>query len=408
MTAELEMHELVSTDFHSSPYATYARLRTQAPVYWFERAGSWLVSRYDDVLAGFRDPRLSSARMDIFRERLDSDVEPSLRPLLLCLSSFLGLSDPPDHTRMRRAVGHALNQATVLRMRERISQRVDELLDHVSDSGTVDVIADIGYPLPATTISEVLGLPTSDTPRFRTWTDDIVGFISSETVDDIRAEKSAESLRALQDYLRPLLADRRKSPAADLMSVFVSAEAQGLMNGDEVMATCVTTLSGGEKTTTNLIGNGIRALLTHRREFERLKRDPSLIKSAIEECLRYESPVPRAWRFARDRLTISGVTIAANEPVLLLVASANRDPHQFSNPDCFDIGRDPNRHLGFGFGAHHCIGASLARLELEVLFERLLARFDDLQLVRERQGKWKEDLALAHRGLSSLWVEFRN
>ena len=167
MTAELEMHELVSTDFHSSPYATYPRLRTQAPVYWFDRAGSWLVSRYDDVLAGFRDPRLSSARMDIFRERLDGDVDASLRPLLLCLSSFLGLSDPPDHTRMRRAVGHALNQATVLRMRERIRQRVDDLLDHVSDSGTADVIADIAYPLPATTISEVLGLPTSDTPRFQ-------------------------------------------------------------------------------------------------------------------------------------------------------------------------------------------------------------------------------------------------
>ena len=173
---------------------------------------------------------------------------------------------------MRRAVGHALNHigqpsfgCGIVLCKGWTNCSIT-----ISDSGTVDVIADIGYPLPATTISEVLGLPTSDTARFRTWTDDIVGFISSETVDDIRAAKSAQSLHALQDDLRPLLADRRKSPTEDLMSVFVSAEAQGLMTGDEVMATCVTTLSGGEKTTTNLIGNWIRALLTHRSEFERL------------------------------------------------------------------------------------------------------------------------------------------
>jgi len=314
------------------------------------------------------------------------------------------MSDPPDHTRLRRAAGHALNREVVSRLRSGIQVTVDRLLDEVGTTMPVDMIESIGYPLPALTITRALGLPDDDTVLFRGWTENIVAFISSTTVDDERAARSAESLEALTDYLEPILAMKRQAPQDDLISNFVAAEAQGLISRNELMATCVTTLAGGRKTTTNLIGNATLALLTHPEQLVRLRADPSLMKSAVEEFLRFDSPVPRAWRFARETLRIANVDIPANDPVLLLAASANHDATQFENPESLDIGRSPNPHIGFGVGAHHCIGAPLARLETEVLFDRLLSRFTNIQLAFADPLPWKEDLALAHRGLESLWV----
>ena len=397
--------DLTSSQFAFDPYPSYAWLRDNAPVYWHDPAQSWLLSRHADVAMAFRDRRLSSARMNVFADRLPVSSAASSRALVGILASFLGMTDPPDHTRLRRAVASAFTPSAVDEFRFRVEGTVDRLLDAAEEAGTFDAIGSIAYPLPATTISQFLGLPSEDIGRFKEWTDEIVGFISSTTVDPDRARRGAAALDELEAYLEPVLADHRATPREDLISHLVAAEADGLMTAHEAMATCVTALSGGEKTTTNLIGNGLLALLAFPAQQDRLRRDRSLLKSAVEEFVRFDTPVPRTWRYAKEDVSIAGTTIRAGDPVLLLVAAANRDPAQFTDPDELDIGRSPNRHLGFGFGPHLCVGAPLARLEAEVVFDRFLGRFEHVGLVEGRPVEWREELALAHRGPRSLWVQ---
>jgi cytochrome P450 len=396
--------DLTSPQFATDPYPTYAWLRKHAPVYWHEPARSWLVSRHVDVATAFRDQRLSSARMTVFADRLPAATARSSRSLIRCLASFLGMSDPPDHTRLRRAVSPAFTSTAVERFRGRVESTVDRLLDSIESRSDFDVIKSFAYPLPATTISQFLGLPAEDIDRFKNWTDEIVGFISSTAVEPERARRSAVSLAELEAYLEPLLADRRAAPRDDLITHLVRAQSDGILSAHEAMATCVTALAGGEKTTTNLIGNGLLALLTFPDQLARLRSDPSLLKTAVEELVRFDTPVPRTWRYARETMDIAGTTVRAGDPVLLLVASANRDDSQFTDPDRLDVGRSPNRHLGFGFGPHLCVGAPLARLEAEVAFDRILRRFKRLTLVSGKPITWREDLALAHRGAHSIWA----
>ena len=395
---------LFSPEYFLDPYPFFHRLRALDPVHRSEPWDCWLVTRYADVSAALCDPRFSSSKMSRFTEDLPPAVRENVRPLILYLSSFMGLSDQPDHTRLRRLVNKAFVPRVIQGMQERIQAIVDDLLDAVQAEGRMDAIRDFAYPLPATVITEMIGLPSDQLEQFKRWSDDIVGFIGAGRASVDKAEAAQESVSALTEYYRPIIEDRRRQPRQDLISALVTAQDQGdQLSEVEMLATSITLLAGGHETTTGLIGNGLLALLQHPTQFRRLQDDPALIPHAIEELLRYDSPVQRAERLTRESVEIDGRTISAGERVLLVVAAANRDPAQFPEPDRLDVGRQENRHVAFGLGIHSCIGSPLARMEGTLAIETILRRFPSLGL-EEHELAWQENVAL--RVLKRLSVRF--
>lgn len=385
---------LFSPEYFLDPYPFFHRLRAIDPVHWSEPWDCWLVTRYADVSTALCDPCFSSSKMHRFSEDLPPAVREKVRPLILYLSSFMGLSDPPDHTRLRRLVNKAFVPKVIEGMRDRIQAIVDDLLDAVQAKGRMDAIRDFAYPLPATVIAELLGLPPDHIEQFKHWSDDIVGFIGAGRGSADKAEAAQEGVSALTEYYRPIIEDRRRRPRQDLISSLVTAQDQGnRLTEVELLATSITLLAGGHETTTGLIGNGLLALLQHPPQLRRLQDNPALMPTAIEELLRYDSPVQRAERLTREAVEIDGTAIGAGERVLLLVAAANRDPAQFTEPDCLDVGRRENRHVAFGLGIHFCIGAPLARLEGAVAIETILRRFPSLRL-EEQELAWQENVAM--------------
>jgi cytochrome P450 len=292
-------------------------------------------------------------------------------------------------------------------MRPRVQQVVDDLLDAVCGDGRMDAIADFAYPLPAIVIAETLGVPPADRDQFKRSADAIVSFLGSGRAVAEHARHAQRSYLALaENLLQPLIEERRRAPRADLISALIAAEGGGDgLSAEELTAMCVSFLTAGHETTTNLIGNGLLALLRHPAELRRLRDDPGLISTAVEELLRYDSPVQRQWRLASEELEIRGQPIAAGELVIQMLGAANRDPAQFPEPDRLDLGRQENRHVAFGNGVHFCLGAPLARVEGQVAFATLLRRLPDLALAHE-ELEWHPNMAF--RGLKALPVVFRS
>ena len=389
----------------ADPYSLFHQLRTAHPVLWSDSLNCWVLTRYTDVLSGLRDPRLSSNRMTAFMDQLSEPVREQTRPLRSYLSKFMGLSDPPNHTRIRRLVNKAFTPRVVQGMRQRIEQLVEDLLEKVDDTGRMDLISDLAHPLPVVLIAEVLGLPAEDRKEFKQWSDDIVAFLGTGRAMAERAERAQRSMLDLTNYYRGIMAQRRKHPKDDLISSLLAAEEDSdKLSEEELLATCVTLLSGGHETTTNLIGNGMLALLRNPEELQKLSAHPSLIVNATEELLRYDSPVQRAERVAIEEFEIDGKAIEKGQRVFLMLGAANRDPLQFPAPDRLDIARKPNRHIAFGLGIHFCVGAPLTRLEGQIAIDTLLRRLPQLRLVSERL-EWQENIAI--RGLNSLPVVFK-
>jgi cytochrome P450 PksS len=312
-------------------------------------------------------------------------------------------ADPPDHTRLRALVHQAFTPKLVEGMRGRIQGLTDGLLDAAAGRGTMDLIRDFALPLPTTVISEILGVPAADRHKFRRWTN-AVATASTSGWAKLRAIPHA---MAFVGYLRRLIAARRKAPRDDLVSALVKAEEAGdQLSGDELLSMLFLLLVAGHETTVNLIGNGTLALLTHADQWERLCAEPGLIKSAVEELLRYDSPVEAATeRYAMEEVTIAGVAIPRGALTFAVIASANRDDRQFDRPDDLDLAREPNRHLSFGQGFHYCLGAPLARLEGQIALATLARRLPDLRLAVPRSSlRWRPGLVL--RGMLSLPVAF--
>ena len=380
----------------SDPYPLFHRLRTEDPVHWEADLEFWALTRYADAVYALREDSL-----------LSSAIHDSPRPGGVGLSSarWFVFLDPPRHTRLRALVHSAFTPQVVEGLRARIQAIVDELLDRAAEAGRLDLIADLGFPLPAIVIAELLGVPAEDRAQFRAWSADLAaagGLVRMAADGAERLSRARAGGAALNAYFRDIIRERRRAPRDDLVSRLTGVQsAEGTLSEEELVDTCALLLFAGHETTTNLIGNGMLALLRHPDELSRLRADPSLIGSAVEELLRYDSPVQMRVRVARETVEIGGRRIAKGQRVLILVGAANRDPARFPDPDRLDIARPDNRHLAFGHGIHFCTGAPLARLEGAIAIRRLLRRFPRLELTTD-QLAWRETLTL--RALNALPV----
>jgi cytochrome P450 len=376
--------------FIADPYPTFHRLRAKGPVHK-SVLGFWVVTRYDDVQTVLRDPRLG-------KETIQKLVEKRTGQPAVDLSMLT--RDPPDHTRLRGLVAKAFTPRVVEALRPRVVAMVNELIDRMLEKGETDLMEDFAYPLPITVICELLGVPVEYQETFKHWSMDVArGLDAIFHVPEVAA-RSAAARHALADFFRALIAERRKAPRNDLLSVLIAAEEAGdTLTESELLATCTLLLVAGHETTVNLIGNGTLALLRNPDEFKRLRENPALAASATEELLRYDSPVQRTARIGTTDITLGDQTIPAGEVVMLFFGAANRDPARFPEPDRLDIGRTDNRHVAFSNGIHFCLGAPLARLEGQIAFEALTRRLPNLAL-KTATPSFRPSVTL--RGLTTL------
>ncbi len=381
MSAETLFHRIADHAHRADPYPLYAELREHGVAR--QDDGSYLVGTYHEIAELLHDPRISSDR----RHRTvpdDLDSGQGVPP------AFIGLDDP-EHDRLRRLTmrpfGPPHSPGRVDALRDEIARIAEELIEGFADDGPVDIVDDFAYPLPVTVICRLLGVPTEDEPRFRAWSDTIVsGFDATPGEDpDQRRRAAAEARRTMALYLGELADSRRGRPSDDMLSALVNDEGpEGRLEPIELMATSVLLLIAGHETTVNLITNGVLTLLRHPDALARLRNDPTLMPRAVEELLRYEPPVQMLpQRTPLADVEISGVTIPRGAPLILVLASGNRDPLRFEAPERFDITRRDNQHFGFGSGVHSCFGAPLARVEARIALDTLLPRLESLRLTED-------------------------
>src|SRR5438270_3412597 len=365
-----------------------------------------VLSRYRDCAALLRDARSSSeaGKSTMNQQWMARRGSEEVFGELAGMRPFLFM-DPPDHTRLRALVQKAFTPKTVESLRPRVQELVDELLAPALEEGSMEVIDDLAYPLPVRVISELLGVPHEDHETFKGWSKEMARALDPDfaTPPDVE-ERREQAAKAFVEYFQALISERRRQPRDDLLSALIAAEDEGhKLTERELLSTLILLLVAGHETTVNLIGNGVLALCRNPQQNERLHRDPSLARTAVEEVLRYDPPVQFTARVALDDIDIDGTTLEKGGQAILLLAAGNRDPEQFADPDSFDVGRPDNRHLAFGLGAHFCLGAPLARVEGQVALEAVASRLDHLSLAVE-QPEYKENIVL--RGLAGLPVTF--
>lgn len=397
---------IVSAEFKANPFPLLASLRESEPVFRTHlpdktKTPVWLLTRYEDVFALLKDERFVKNRRSALtpeQARKLPWVPPMFRPLE---RNMLDL-DQPDHTRLRALVHKAFTPRLVEQMRERVQALADELLDRVARRHEMDLINDYALPLPMTVITEILGVPTSDRHKFHKWSKAVVSLSSPNATVRV-----IPSVWMFIRYLRRFFKVRRRDLQDDLASALIQAEEAGdKLSEDELLAMVFLLLIAGHETTVNLIGSGVLALLEHPDQMERLRQEPVLIKPAIEELLRYTAPVFMSTeRYAREDVTLHGVTIPRGDMTLGVIGSANRDEKFFQNPDQLDVTREPNKHLSFGQGIHFCLGAPLARMEAQIAVYTLLQRMPDLRLkVSPDSLRWRPSMIL--RGLDALPLSY--
>ena len=403
MTTTVAQPDWQSAEFKTDPYTFYAQLREHAPVYpgpKIRGRQAWLVTRYDDVARVLKDETFAKDTRNAWTpEQLKK--EPWLPPMFRPLQNNLLSLDPPDHTRLRALVHKAFAPRMVERMRAETRALAHELVDKMAaEGGTVDLIERFALPLPITIIGRILGVPEKDNAKFHRWTSAFVSLGSGR-----HAFWKVPAVLQFIRYLRKLVRQRAEVPQDDLVSALVLAREQDdALTEDEVLAMTFLLLSAGHETTVNLIASGTLALLEYPDEWRKLREEPSLMKSGVEELLRFVTPAETSTeRFARNDVEVAGTVVPKGALVLGVIASANRDPRRFENPETVDVARRDNRHLTFGQGIHYCVGAPLSRLEGEVAFTALTERLPNLRLgVTPERLEWRSSLVL--RGLKALPV----
>lgn len=394
---------ITTRQFKANPFPFYAQLRAEQPVYRAKlgRQDAWLVTRYDDVLALLKDERFVKERANA-RPSTKAVREPWAPGFLKPLQRNMLDLDDPDHARLRALVHKVFTPSRVEQLQGRIQAIVDQLLDAVAAKGSMDLVQALALPLPLTVIAELLGIPVADRDRFHHWTK---AFLKPPST--LNMLMALPALAAMMRYLRRLFAEKRRDPQDDLITALVQAEEAGdRLSEDELLAMVIILIIAGHETTVNLIASGTLALLQYPDQFALLRSKPALIKPAVEELLRFVAPVEQATeRYAREDITLHGVTIPQGALTLAVLASANRDEHIFERPDELDITREKNRHLAFGYGIHACIGMPLARLEGQIAFNTLAQRLPNLHLaVVPEQLRWRATPMV--RGLEALPVSF--
>jgi pimeloyl-[acyl-carrier protein] synthase len=379
------------------PYPAYARLRKRTPVWRIpdsQGSGQWLVSRYAEVQRVLADPRCSA-------ERQRSPGGPPIGGSGFARTMLS--SDPPEHTRLRSLVSQAFTPRRIASLRGRIEQIADELLVPALGERQIELMSQLARPLPAIVIGELLGVPAKDRAQFRTWAGQLLSRNDARSSGELGAAMSA--IGSLGVYLAGLIQERRREPADDLISAMLTArEGRDAFGEMELLSMLLLLLIAGYETTTNLIGNGVLALLRHPREIERLREDRSLLPTAVDELLRFDSPVQATARVAREELELAGERIPKGALVQVLLGSANRDPVRFEDPDRLDVGRANNEHLSFGWGVHYCLGAPLARLEAQIALDMLIDRFPRWRLGDEGFERKPNPFT---RGLAKLSLRVR-
>lgn len=397
----LSLYNLLDPEVLANPYPLFHRLRKEDPVHWDPFLHAWVVTRYADVMTVLRD---FSANRTPTPEHLASMGLGQLTPIAQVMVKQMLFLDPPTHTRIRTLASHAFTPHRVEVLRGHIRDISKNLIDAVVSKGRMDVIADLAEPLPYTVTAEMLGVPVEDAPQLKAWSQDFAEMLGNFQHNPEHAPRVCRSVKEMTKYFDSAIQEIRRHPREGLIDSFLTAEVDGdRFTDEEVVANTIVTMVGGQETTTNLIGNGVLTLLRNPEELKRSKADPSLIPSAVEEMLRYEPPSQHTARLAPHDLELGGKKILKRQAVIAVMAAGNRDPERFPEPDRFDITRKDNRHLSFGWAAHFCFGAALARIEGQVAFEEMLRRLAGWSLCEDRLV-WRTNLGL--RGLTALPLRF--
>lgn len=394
------------------PVPFYKELRENEPVHWSDAVHAWLLTRHDDVMNGLRDPRLSADRVQVMEHqfRFMGLSAESVGELLETIKREMAVKDGGAHLRLRRQVSPGFTPQVMDTWRPAIRRILGSLLNEVQARGSADLATGAFYLLPPLVIAEILGIPTADRERFMTWAEPVAQLTSpgpGMNLLDV-ARRANEGQREVTRYLTAIVEERRREPGQDVISLMLHVPPEkGGMTTEEVVANTSLILTAGYLTTTDQLGNGLYELLTHRDQLELLRREPGLLPSAVEEMIRFAPAVPFTHRIATETFELRGRTIRKGDVVFLGLAAANHDPAAYPDPDRFDITRDHHqqKHMSFGFGPHHCLGAGLARRELEIAFEELLQRMPELRLDEARMPRIKCN-GLLFRGFESLPVRW--
>jgi pimeloyl-[acyl-carrier protein] synthase len=398
----LSLYQLLDPEVLANPYPLFKRLRESDPVHWDSFLHAWVVTRYEDVINVML--KCSADRTPSPQQLEAMGMVAELQPIAQVMVKQMLFMDAPDHTRLRALCATAFTPARVAALKGHIQEIADQLLDRVLDKGRMDVIADFANPLPAIVTAELFGVPTEDHQDLKDWSTDFAEMLGNFQHNPDRARRALRATENMVAYFQKALREQMKNPRPGLVHSLMHAEVDGSrLTEEEVVANLIVTMVGGQETTTNLIGNGLVSLLKNPDQLELLKNDSSIVPSAIEELLRYESPSQHTARLASEDMLLGGKKIHKRQAVIAVFAAANRDPERFPDPDKLDLRRTDNRHVAFAWGAHYCFGAPLARIEGQIAFETMLRRLPNIQL-EPQELVWRENLGL--RGLKSLFVTF--
>ena len=396
----LSLYRLLEPEVLANPYPLFAQLRSEDPVHWDPYLHSWVVTRYTDVVTVLRE---FSASRTPTPEQLSAMGLSRLNPLARVMVKQMLFLDPPSHSRIRGLAACAFTPQRVAALKTRIQQLTDSLLDAVEPSGRMDVIADLGEPLPAIITAELLGVSGEHARTLKVWSANFAEMLGNFQHNPDRIPSMLETIENLTTFFQKAVQEQKQNPRPGLIHSLIKAEVDGdRLADDEIVANCIITMVGGLETTTNLIGNGILTLLRHPGQIERLRANPDIIAPAVEELLRYESPSQHTARLAPEDVELGGKKIRKRQAVIAVMAAGNRDPERFPDPDRVDLTREDNRHLAFGWAAHFCFGAPLARIEGQIAIGTLLRRFPNLTL-EGGPVTWRKNLGL--RGLTALPIK---
>ena len=402
MSNDLTLSRLLEPDVLADPYPLFKRLRTEDPVHWDPFLHAWVVTRYSDVIRVLTD---LSANRTFTPAQLGQYGLSALAPVAKVMLRQMLFMDPPVHTRLRALCSLAFTPARVERLRSHIQEVTDRLIASVAQSGRMDLIADFAAPLPAIITAEMLGVPTEDHKKLKDWSATFAMMLGNFQHNPDFVPRVVKTVEEMSQYFLRHIREYRAYPRQGLIHDLMTADVSGdYLSEEEVVANIIVTMVGGQETTTNLIGNGMLTLLRNPSVMEEMRTNRTLIPSAIEEMLRYESPSQHTARLAPQDLEIGGKHISKRQAIIAVLAAANRDPERFPDPDRVDIGRRDNRHVAFGWGPHFCFGAALARIEGQIAFATILHCLQDVVL-EPQPITWRFNLGL--RGLTALPIQFR-